>query len=227
MVIVSPSTGDRRMSRDIPNGRKSGRNSMKELIKQYLDNGMSRRQLMTGLSALGMSTVAAKSVAQSLETFGQGAAAPAAAVRQVRGTGGALFVEQLKAAGVEYVFFNPVDRRLSDLRRAGGRARHQTDQGRSRRRRGRHGGRLCARLRQDRRRHRGQYRPAQRHDPDGQQLEGPDPDPGRRRLGRPGRARARSVPGDRLRRDHDASHHQVVLVGEDRPWRSRRRCAAA
>ena len=79
---------------------------MKELIKQYLDNGMSRRQLMTGLSALGMSTVAAKSVAQSLETFGQGAAAPAA-VRQVRGTGGALFVEQLKAAGVEYVFFNP------------------------------------------------------------------------------------------------------------------------
>jgi thiamine pyrophosphate-dependent acetolactate synthase large subunit-like protein len=80
---------------------------MKELIKQYLDNGMSRRQLMTGLSALGMSAVAAKSVAQSLETFGQGAAAPAAAVRQVRGTGGALFVEQLKAAGVEYVFFNP------------------------------------------------------------------------------------------------------------------------
>ncbi len=25
---------------------------MKELIKQYLDHGMSRRQLMTGLSAL-------------------------------------------------------------------------------------------------------------------------------------------------------------------------------
>ena len=47
---------------------------MKDLIKQYLDNGMSRRQLMTGLSALGMSTVAARSVAQSLEAFGQGAA---------------------------------------------------------------------------------------------------------------------------------------------------------
>ena len=51
---------------------------MKDLIKQYLDHGMSRRQLMTGLSALGMSTVAAKSVAQSLETFGQGAATPPA-----------------------------------------------------------------------------------------------------------------------------------------------------
>ena len=27
---------------------------MKELIKQYLDQGMSRRQLVSGLSALGM-----------------------------------------------------------------------------------------------------------------------------------------------------------------------------
>ncbi len=78
---------------------------MKDLIKRYLDDGMSRRQLVTGLSALGMSSVAANSVAQSLETFGQGA--PAAAVRQVKGTGGALFVAQLKAAGVEFVFFNP------------------------------------------------------------------------------------------------------------------------
>ena len=40
--------------------------SMKELIRQYLDEGMSRRQLMTGLSALGMSTVAANAMAQSL-----------------------------------------------------------------------------------------------------------------------------------------------------------------
>ena len=80
---------------------------MKELIRQYLDNGLSRRQLMTGLSAMGLSSVAAKSVAQSLETFGQGAAPPPAAVRQVKGTGGALFVQQLKAAGVRHIFFNP------------------------------------------------------------------------------------------------------------------------
>jgi benzoylformate decarboxylase len=78
---------------------------MKDLIKQYLDEGMSRRQLMTGLSALGMSSVAANSVAQSLETFGQGAAP--AAMQEMKGTGGALFVAQLKAAGVKYVFFNP------------------------------------------------------------------------------------------------------------------------
>src|SRR5215470_15395281 len=80
--------------------------SMKELIKQYLDHGMSRRQLMTGLSALGMSTAAVRSVAQSLETFGQGAP-PASTMRTLKGTGGALFVQQLKAAGVEHIFFNP------------------------------------------------------------------------------------------------------------------------
>jgi len=86
-----------------PNGEEA---TMKELIKQYLDNGISRRQLMSGLSALGMSSVAVKSVAQSLETFGQGAP-PAAAMRQIKGTGGALFVQQLKAAGVQHIFFNP------------------------------------------------------------------------------------------------------------------------
>jgi thiamine pyrophosphate-dependent acetolactate synthase large subunit-like protein len=77
---------------------------MKELIKQYLDDGMSRRELMTGLSALGMSTVAAQTMAQSLSPA---AGATASAVREVQGTGGALFVAQLKAAGVKYVFFNP------------------------------------------------------------------------------------------------------------------------
>jgi len=81
---------------------------MKQLIKDYLDDGLSRRKLMTGLSALGMSSVAAKSMAQSLAPFGQAAAAPPpAAVREMRGTGGALFVQQMKAAGVEYIFFNP------------------------------------------------------------------------------------------------------------------------
>src|SRR6516162_7246460 len=65
---------------------------------------MSRRQLMTGLSALGMSTGAVRAMAQSLAPA---AAAPAAAMREMQGTGGALFVAQLKAAGVKYVFFNP------------------------------------------------------------------------------------------------------------------------
>jgi len=75
---------------------------MKDLIKQYLDNGISRRKLMTGLSALGMGSVAVKAMAQSLSTT-----APASAMREVQGSGGALFVQQLKSAGVEYIFFNP------------------------------------------------------------------------------------------------------------------------
>ncbi|HEY2136814.1 MAG TPA: thiamine pyrophosphate-binding protein, partial [Xanthobacteraceae bacterium] len=79
---------------------------MKELIKQYLDNGLSRRQLMAGLSGLGVSAVASKAMAQSLAPYAK-ATAPATAMREMQGTGGALFVAQLKAAGVEYVFFNP------------------------------------------------------------------------------------------------------------------------
>src|SRR5215475_13539291 len=94
LTVATPATGRR--------------SSMKELIRQYLDDGMSRRQLMTGLSALGMSTVAANAIAQSLSTTS--AALPNEvrnAMREVKGTGGALFVAQLKAAGVKYVFFNP------------------------------------------------------------------------------------------------------------------------
>src|ERR1700722_832782 len=85
---------------------------MKDLIKQYIDHGMSRRQLVSGLSALGMSSVAASAVAQNLSPLGQGAATPSAtdsptAIRDVEGNGGKIFVEQLKSAGVEYIFFNP------------------------------------------------------------------------------------------------------------------------
>ena len=82
---------------------------MKELFKQYVDQGLSRRQLVSGLSAVGVSGVAAKAMAQNLSPIVQGAAAePApAAIREVEGNGGRLFVEQLKAAGVEYIFFNP------------------------------------------------------------------------------------------------------------------------
>jgi benzoylformate decarboxylase len=83
---------------------------MKELIKQFMDEGLSRRQFMSGLSLLGLSSVAAKSMAQSLAPF-SGTTAPAVAkegsMRTLTGTGGALYVQQLKAAGVEYIFFNP------------------------------------------------------------------------------------------------------------------------
>ncbi len=82
---------------------------MKDLIKQYLDQGISRRSLISGLSAAGVSAVAAKAMAQSLAPFASPAKAAEAqgAMRPVTGRGGDLYVQQLKSAGVEYVFFNP------------------------------------------------------------------------------------------------------------------------
>ena len=81
---------------------------MKDLIRQYLGSGLSRRQLMRGLGAAGLSTAAAKSVIESLgPTPAQAQAAGSDAIRKVTGTGGMLYIQQLKSAGVEYIFFNP------------------------------------------------------------------------------------------------------------------------
>jgi thiamine pyrophosphate-dependent acetolactate synthase large subunit-like protein len=85
---------------------------MKNLIKQYLDRGISRRQLLSGLGAVGISATAASAMAHSLSPFlppadEQAAAPPPSWMREMQGTGGALFVAQLKAAGVEHIFFNP------------------------------------------------------------------------------------------------------------------------
>jgi hypothetical protein len=68
---------------------------MKDLIKQYLDQGISRRQLMSGLTALGVSTVTAKAMAQSLAPFAGPAQAvtPRGSMREMTGSGGALFVQ--------------------------------------------------------------------------------------------------------------------------------------
>src|SRR5271169_4545638 len=84
---------------------------MKELIKGYLDKGISRRQLLSGLGALGITSVGADAMARSLAAVGapqeNGAAAAKdspAWVKRVRGTGGKLLVEQLKAAGMQYLF---------------------------------------------------------------------------------------------------------------------------
>jgi thiamine pyrophosphate-dependent acetolactate synthase large subunit-like protein len=82
--------------------------AVKELIKQYLDNGISRRSLISGLTTIGMSAVAAKALAQNLApAAGSMAGAAQGAAREMQGTGGALFVAQLKAAGIKYIFFNP------------------------------------------------------------------------------------------------------------------------
>lgn len=81
---------------------------MRDLLKRYLDRDLSRRSLMKNLTAVGLSTVAAKTMAQALAPVSaQAAAASPDAVRDVKGTGGMLYMQQLKSAGVEYIFFNP------------------------------------------------------------------------------------------------------------------------
>jgi benzoylformate decarboxylase len=63
---------------------------------------------VTGLTAAGVGVAAAKSMAKTLAPFASAQAATmTGAMHEMTGTGGALFVAQLKAAGVEYIFFNP------------------------------------------------------------------------------------------------------------------------
>jgi thiamine pyrophosphate-dependent acetolactate synthase large subunit-like protein len=83
---------------------------MKDLVKQYLDCGVSRRNFLTALGGVGLTATAADAIANSLAPFV--AQAPASDgtppwMRQVSGTGGALLVAQLKAAGVRHLFCNP------------------------------------------------------------------------------------------------------------------------
>src|ERR1700722_16920657 len=84
---------------------------MKELIRQYLNNGISRRDLMRGLGAAGLTASGPKTTAGALAPS-PAMAEPASGggVRQVTGTGGKLYIEQLKAAGTEFIFFNPSTR---------------------------------------------------------------------------------------------------------------------
>lgn len=79
---------------------------MQDLFKQYLDRNISRATLLQGLSAAGLGAAAAGTIAESLVPL-SASAAQASATRTLHDTGGTLFVQQLKAAGVKYYFFNP------------------------------------------------------------------------------------------------------------------------
>jgi hypothetical protein len=88
------------------------RNAVKELIRQDLNRALSRRQFISGLAGLGMSTVAAKALAQS--SLGQSALAPV--MRPAPGetlvyddfsTGGWPSPRWLKFRSAEYDFWDP------------------------------------------------------------------------------------------------------------------------
>jgi len=81
---------------------------MQQLIKRFLDEGLTRRGLVQKLSALGIGLTQAQSILEGFQTSedaGKGLPVPGSTT--VKGTGGELLMAQVKAAGSEYVFSNP------------------------------------------------------------------------------------------------------------------------
>ncbi len=77
---------------------------MKELAYQFLEGRISRRGFIQTLTALGVSSAGIKGTVSALEAVSP---LPSSG-REVRGTGGELMVEQMKAAGVQYLFTNAI-----------------------------------------------------------------------------------------------------------------------
>ncbi|MGA7329824.1 MAG: thiamine pyrophosphate-binding protein [Rhodomicrobium sp.] len=81
---------------------------MDDLIRQHLSKRFSRRKLIHGMGAAGITVAANKTIVQPLAATSAVAHTESGhRVRQVTGNGGMLYVQQLKSAGVEFIFFNP------------------------------------------------------------------------------------------------------------------------
>lgn len=80
--------------------------TLKDLVAGYLDRRLSRRRFVTTMTGWGVSLAAATSILDSLAPLASARASdgerPPATV--LDGTGGELLVEQLRAAGVRFVF---------------------------------------------------------------------------------------------------------------------------
>ena len=78
---------------------------MKTLVKQFLDNQISRRGFMKKLTALGVSVASAEALLDNLISVSHAQEpAEAGAVRQVTGNGAELMIESLLDTGMKYVF---------------------------------------------------------------------------------------------------------------------------
>lgn len=80
---------------------------MRELVAQLLDNRLSRRGFISSMAAAGFTAAAIDGIIGELEAAELGASADTGATRTVKGNGGRLWVEQMKASGVEFLFTNP------------------------------------------------------------------------------------------------------------------------
>ena len=77
---------------------------MKKLMYQFLERQISRRGFTQALAGLGITAAGIDSIVRAADSVTKGFGATA---RKVTGTGGELMVEQMKAAGVRYLFTNP------------------------------------------------------------------------------------------------------------------------
>ena len=84
---------------------------MRELLRDYFDGRLSRRGFLHRLLASGFTAAAAGAILDAADADAQTAAAGALAqtprYRLVTGTGGELLAEQVKAAGIRFIFTNP------------------------------------------------------------------------------------------------------------------------
>jgi len=80
---------------------------MRELISDYLGQRITRRGLLEGLSRMGLTALAAQAVLEPLEASEKAGTESIPDSYTATGTGGALLVEQMRAAGVKYLFTNP------------------------------------------------------------------------------------------------------------------------
>lgn len=75
---------------------------MRDLLRRYLEQDLSRREFTTAMLAMGFSSSAVSAVLNSEDNPPVTEAAPGAF--EVEGTGGLILAECMKAAGIEYVF---------------------------------------------------------------------------------------------------------------------------
>lgn len=79
---------------------------MRTIITNYLNKTISRRGFIKNMAASGFSIASANSVLGSLETLREEDSLDQDEYRSITGTGGDLLVQQIKEAGVKYVFTN-------------------------------------------------------------------------------------------------------------------------
>ena len=79
---------------------------MRSIITGYFNNTISRRGFVKNMLASGFTLKSADSIIKSLENLKEENILNESEYRTVTGTGGDLLVQQIKDAGVKYVFTN-------------------------------------------------------------------------------------------------------------------------